>query len=511
MRKFRVNDILDIGALASGKMPDLYWELDLTGSELRIVRYVWDNVLRLYLTVRCYPRGSDGSPRYWRDKEDMASDVGVSCPTFRNSVRHMAELGVLTSMDRDEDGTNCYCIGLAPDLINDIIKIRSDKNSSITSESGLPVVYSRLFSTLYNRVTSRQVEYEVSQYLNDNSSTTVKQTQTGSPETHRDHITCSQSRDHMKMKGNRRQNKSLHTHDQDHTHLEVIPPQESAPIARSNEPSHTYRQPIVSSPRVHRVVDAANRYLASLEYVKTPYESEVLKLVSYYEFRSRQVLGTSGFRALPRDFSKSRNWKYFTRMYDLTKQRGWDYRLYIDSQFDRVKYWPNVHTSRPFPNQMLSDKAQSYFCRWLRDYADSYSLDGTARPKAARVVNFGEQIRDEISQSCKRLSDWMRLTGKRRSYKQLTPGYHKLMYFQDHWAVMSPFYLATIPWIDQLLAMQGPNNRQAVDLCRRVQEVRSRPTQYRKALTIVREIEDDMGIPELPDPSTDSPYVSSVA
>ena len=51
-----VNNMLDAGTLVHGKLPDIYWELDLSGTEIKVLRYVYNHCLRLYNTLRIFPR-----------------------------------------------------------------------------------------------------------------------------------------------------------------------------------------------------------------------------------------------------------------------------------------------------------------------------------------------------------------------------------------------------------------------------------------------------------------------
>ena len=46
--KLRIETILNIGIVMRGKFPEVYWNMNLTSTELRIMHYVYDNVLRIY-------------------------------------------------------------------------------------------------------------------------------------------------------------------------------------------------------------------------------------------------------------------------------------------------------------------------------------------------------------------------------------------------------------------------------------------------------------------------------
>ena len=76
-----VNSLLDAGLLVHGKFPDIYWDLELTGTEIKVLRYVYNHCLRLYKNLRHFPKGSDGSPRFWRGKERMADSTFRECLT----------------------------------------------------------------------------------------------------------------------------------------------------------------------------------------------------------------------------------------------------------------------------------------------------------------------------------------------------------------------------------------------------------------------------------------------
>ena len=52
-------------------------------------------------------------------------------------------------------------------------------------------------------------------------------------------------------------------------------------------------------------------------------EKKILEIADYYEFKCRQVLHSTGFRCLGKDFRNHKNWIFLERIYKL-KEIGYD-------------------------------------------------------------------------------------------------------------------------------------------------------------------------------------------
>ena len=242
--KISVNDLLEIGLLLNGKMPEIYWNMGLSGSEMKILRYVYNNCLRLYTEVKVFPRGKDNSPRYWRGKEKMADDCGLSRPTFRNGVRHLYELGLVTSMDViDEDEEQIYCIGLSTKFIPQEFLCCPQTENNFRSH-----LLTSLISYLYDKLT-----------LN------------------------------LLLKNNNLVSKfSLDTNVSKPSHIEntICEDSEEKP---KRTPIYVQRTPIYLFPEKLRIQSAQEK-LKLLKNVRTSKDKQLFKICEYYEYKCRQVL-----------------------------------------------------------------------------------------------------------------------------------------------------------------------------------------------------------------------------
>ena len=304
-----VNNMLDAGTLVHGKLPDIYWELDLSGTEIKVLRYVYNHCLRLYNTLRIFPRGNDGSPRFWRGKERMAEDCGLSYPTFRKNVRHLYELGLVTSMD-DETDEGLYCIGLSTDFLNTYTANQTVKSFRLHSLLDLIVyIYDSTTVDILNLQEklpsiTNVIELTETRVIGDFSET-EENFQTKQPT-----------------------GKLVRT-----------------PIKVNREPIMVGRHPIFITPEIAREQSLKER-LKLLKGVRTPYERKILKIAEYYEYKCRQAIHSTGFKCLGKDFRNHKNWVFLERIYNLCQENNWDYQIYIDAQFDRVKYYPR---KQPYP------------------------------------------------------------------------------------------------------------------------------------------------------------------
>lgn len=459
MSSIHVNNILDAGLLVHGKLPDIYWNLDLTGTEIKVLRYVYNNCLRLYKNLRIFPRGKDGSPRLWRGKERMADDCGLSYTTFRNNVRHLFELGVVTSMDGKDDPEEVYCIGLSADFLD------NSKEFNQTVKSLRLHSLKDFISLIYDRNTLEILENTKNVDKFPLISNEIKLTETQE---------FGVSDISEKSSGNKKSSNSQKI---------------------TRQPIYVGRQPILILPQSIKMQSAQDK-LRSLQNVRTPYEKEILMVAEYYEYKCRQAIRSTGFKCLGKDFRKHKNWKYLESIYRLCQENNWDYKVYIDSQFDRVKYWEHKQLY-PYLNQMFSDNAQKCFKNYLKDYQEKNSITGQAKVKSDEVKSIKQQLAEEIVKDCDGMKEWIEKAAKRRANKGLTPEQLKILYLSDHWTGLSVSYLASIPWFLTYLS-QFPEESFLVDLKRDIQTVQKSNKLFNLTVEVVKKVEKQMGIPETP-------------
>ena len=482
-----VNMILDAGIVTQGKMPDIYWDLDLNGSEIKILRYIYNNCLRLYATLRCCPKGKDGSPRFWRGKERMADDCGVSYPTFRNSVRHLSSMGLVTSMDITEDDTSLYCVGLSNGFVNGFIKALSTEKDfrSDSLNNLISLIYDNLtYNILNNQINLDKLPlYSLREYK-------LCETQS----------LCNSLDEEVLDENSSVQNSES---------LEepVENPSNSKPLIKRQPIQGIKRQPIkivrisvvrkaiISSEVPEKLrLQTMQEKLKLLQHVRTPLENHVLEVIEYYEYKCRQAIHSTGFRAIGKDFRNHKNWKFFVQTYKLCEEHHWDFHVYIDAQFDRVKYWQR-RQMYPYANQLFSDGAQKYYHSYVKDYKEKNSVTGDIKVKSSQVKSVSQQIIDEVIRDCERMQNWMFSAQKRRSNAGLNAEQLKILYLSDHWAGLSVSYLANIPWFLQYLE-QFPSENLVEELKQEIRSIQSSKKLMKTIGQIVSSVELQMGLPK---------------
>lgn len=450
-----VNSILDAGLLVHGKLPDIYWELSLTGSEMKILRYVYNNCLRLYKNLKFFPRGKDGSPRFWRGKERMADDCGLSYTGFRNNVRHLFELGLVTSMEGETE-EELYCIGLSSNFLDSYTASNQTvKNLRLHSLKDL-------ISLIYDNTTLEILENIKNLDKFPLITNVIKLTESQGIES---------SSETMKTSVDKQS-------------------QKKTKITR--KPIIVGRTPIMILPESVRL-QSAQQKLKLLQNVRTPYEKKILEIADYYEFKCRQAIHSTGFKCLGKDFRHHKNWIFLERIYKLCEENNWDYKIYMDAQFDRVKYWQH---KQPYPylNQFNSQNAIKYYENYVKDYKEKHSITGDIKVKSEKVKSVNQQIIDDVIKDCEGISEYIEKARKRRNNRGLSDQQLKMLYLSDHWISLSVSYLASIPWFLAYLE-QFPEETFLVDLKQEIQAIRHNKKLFNLTSDIVSKVESQMDIP----------------
>mgnify|MGYP001279529193 CR=1 FL=1 len=174
-------------------------------------------------------------------------------------------------------------------------------------------------------------------------------------------------------------------------------------------------------------------------------EKAILKVARYYEQCVRAKTNRTGQRFLPRksDPRKNKRWRFFEKLYHICKENGWDYRLYLDAQFERSRNWKKF--SYPLPNMLCSATSQKYYQNWIKDKRERMGYEADAeyvklKPQQEEA-GLKRQISKEIQKSAKTMSNYI------KSYKNNNdPLYAKLMELKNFSSNYSPFYLYQLEW-----------------------------------------------------------------
>lgn len=456
----KVNDILNIGMVMCGKVPDVYWNMDLTPTETVILQYVYSNVLRLYTTLKVYPKGKDGSPRFWREKGRMAQDVRVSPVTFRNGVRHLAEMGLVTSMDSSpEDDTAGYCIGLSVEFLD---KEFTDGIAKSTSRQK----YSRLANYLYNKESVAYARMYTDDPFkpfvqNDYETIDVMLKRIGWYTMHRRPFVF--TRKSVKRKA-----------------IIVV------------------RVPSIAPPPKPSMVELCRVAREKYNYVLTSEERKVLEVKQYYEYRCRQALNVSGFCVMStkrKGWRDNKKWKWLVRLYNQCHDNGWDYKVFIDAQFDRLKYF-TTKQKYVYLNQFFSEGAIKHYHRYVRDYQERFSEDGTAHIKTKKASTFIQEVARAIVDDCERIQYFIQTAPKRPAFRGMNAEELKIMYFSQHWTSLSKYYLANLPWFLGWLKESVPAGQHVQALIKDITELQKSPAIAQKIHRVVAEAERRLGVPK---------------
>lgn len=482
-----VKDILDIGLLANGKLPDIYWDFDLSGAELKVLRYVYSNCLRLYYTLRIHPKGKDGSPRFWRGKERMANECHLSYPTFRKTVRNLYKAGILTSMDGIEDEDEVHCIGLKADFLNNAL--HTLKRTSLNPKKELlGILYDdttidlmsinlgtkldndEAINKLIKRVKNKEKSNNSSEYT-ENTNVKAKKSE----------VKVKTKKFNVKVKKSTTVTKSKVSRVPIIKRTSVIVTRVSV-LKEENKPKKKFNLELYQAKR------------KELECVHTPKDNKILQVAKYYEYKARNAIGSSGFRVLGKNYKEHKNWKFLERIYNLCKENHWDYKVYIDAQFDRVQYYTRKQ-AYPYLNQFFSEGAINAFHRYVKDYQERFSTTGKAKVKTEKVQSFKEQAADKIVKDCYNILDFMEHAYKAPATKGCSPVEAKILFFDRHWSILSPFYAAAFPWFIGYLDHISTMEPAIVEYKKKVQALQKSKKTVETLTKLVKEAESQLGVP----------------
>lgn len=496
VRKTKLAEILDSAAMVGNKLPDIFWELDITGKELRVLRFVWSNVTRLYEMLKNPPHNKeDKTPRYWNGKEKMADTCNVSYPMFRNSIRHLSKMGIVTSMDAKyefDDAKNC--VGLKLDFFEGLgIKFEPelDRNSEKYSfhlvEDVIPYLYDQ---NTYEIVKEKTIEVEglkteVAAYValknppqkeflgtrtvTHPDGTVEEQEVYGYRECPRGYKAGIISED------------SFHYYNSKIDHVPVVI---EKVLEKKVEKKGWFHKAL---PRLLEVRDETGAVHSI--------EQEILDLGKYYNYKVSHVIGTTGYRCLPfKGFREKKNWKFLKRIHETCTTRQWDYKVYFDAQFERASHWKAEGCKGyPYLNQCVGEKAEEYYEKYYRDYQEKFSVTGE-KIKVKTVVpqSYVQDVADAIIKDCDRFLYFVKSHKKRPAFKERS--LEEMKYFWLTHYTVSPYYWAAIDWGVSYLQNLS-NDPSSLKLIEEVVKIQKSRAMLSVVLKVVQEVEKTLKIP----------------
>lgn len=209
------------------------------------------------------------------------------------------------------------------------------------------------------------------------------------------------------------------------------------------------RKPIIDPKKM--LIKKAKEYLEYYNTLGAATEEDILEVSFYYDYKSRQVCNTTGFRSLSlKDYIHHKNWKFFAKLYNLCDRNKWNYKLYIDAQFDRASYWKK--TKRPYPSQLCAASSQEYFLKYLKGREEECKADGT-KVKSGQAKDIYKEIQDCLIQDCILIKN-----GIKFMHSNSTQSDKKTSVLFDNILSLSGYYIASVDWLFEVLVEYNNTN-----------------------------------------------------
>ena len=90
-------------------------------------------------------------------------------------------------------------------------------------------------------------------------------------------------------------------------------------------------------------------------------DKEILEMVDYWNMSVRKAKNLKIYKVIKaKDPTTSKIYTHFEKMYKICKENNWDYKVYIDSQFDRVRHFKS-DVDIPTPDLCHSPNAKKAY------------------------------------------------------------------------------------------------------------------------------------------------------
>lgn len=484
IKELNVNDILQLGRVMMGNAPTVYWDMDLTGAETKILRYLYANILRISIDLARPPRGKDGSPRFWREKKRMANECKVSESSFRNSVRSLYKRGILTSMDPQYEGDlSEFCVGLSLDFLSE------DKRDELSALEGQARM-DKLVRVLYDSFSVSLYEKQQSMQSAEVTVVPASLPITAKPDEPVEEKPVEPTED---------ESAEVEESTVEESVVEEKPALREPITEKVDKP---VEREAISSTKKHHDMARYRAKREELDYVLSPYERHVWTVGKFYDTLVRQASNRGGYTTMPskrpKGWRNSRRWNWLNKLCEAIEQSGVSYPDYIRAQFERCK-WFKRNQSYPYLNQMFSDNAIRYAQKYVQEEAEKYAIVGGKKKKPEKPVinDFTKEVIEAVISDCEGMKKWMEKAPKRPAFKECSPEELKILYVRQHWMRLSKYYLASVSWfvewLDQIQGLESMDELK--DTLRPIVNSKSMMNTIKK---VVAGVEREMNVPEFP-------------
>ena len=230
-------------------------------------------------------------------------------------------------------------------------------------------------------------------------------------------------------------------------------------------------------------------------FLLTPKEQEIFEIAKYYNYKCRKTMVTAGWKCLGKGkkFREHRNWIHLTRIHEVCKENKWDYRIYLDAQFDRAKYW-NHKDSKGYPylNQCYSEGAKEYYKYYVKDYQERYSPTGDAKVKTSIPKSYVDEIAESIVKDCDRFLDWKKRYKRCPAFKECSDAEMKMFWITHNFSI-SQYYWASLEW--GLRYLKSFTDSNILKIAEEVEKLQKSKAIMSVIYTVVKEVEKALNIP----------------
>lgn len=467
------------------KVPDIFWGIDgLTFTDYRVLQVIYENCAFLQIKKSPIERTEDGCPIVFTSKSKLAKQCGVSEVTFKKSVDVLLKHGIITKRIKKFGRT--HGLAVSADYVNRTLDPLEVTHMRHKSQPQYQSFFDQLILNIYNKL-----NINIYNYLNKDNNNNISEY-------------LSKDRNSCAVPAN-----DLNTNSTDiYVEQEIDNNIEYMNITR--KPIIINRKPIISPENIKRkpIVTKSHSDIKgiNMEACKKKLEElnekipnlNVLEVAKYYEFLCRKALNTTGYRALSyNNPQKHKNWVHFERVYKLCRNNKWDFKLYLEAQFDRVKYWKHG-TKYPYANQLYSEGAQNYYKSYVKETKEKMNVSQSYKLKSKHkeITSVKTEIINDVISDCEKIQNYLNSKFAKR-ITDLTSEQKKALYIMDNCWTMSIYYLYQIPWYKSWLFDYTESNDPLVNEYREKWKAMNKNKSLQNlSRTIVEETESLFNLPE---------------
>lgn len=228
--------------------------------------------------------------------------------------------------------------------------------------------------------------------------------------------------------------------------------------------------------------------------------------VPYYENLICSATGSISYKLLTSQYQKkSRHWKSLWKIYSLCIENGWDYKVYLDSQFESFSNWAASDNYKwPLPNMLWSERALKAFEAYIYRNETSYQNEGIdIKVKPKSVGTFQQEVEKKIQFALEIISTDLAYWSKHPMslFDSVPPKnlakVQKAKSIADHWVSDLPVeYLASIPEFLEFVGDKEnyvPSLHKKLDL---VEELQNNMPKMRVIIQVVKSKETSNNMPK---------------